>query len=59
MVAVAALLDTLSVPSANGMDKVYCQLKDILGVAATHQAERSLQRRVEVSISSPYHSKGS
>jgi hypothetical protein len=52
-----ALLVTLLVPSADGVDKVYYQLKDILGVAATQQAESSLQRWVEVSISSLGHSK--
>jgi hypothetical protein len=31
--AVATLLDTLFVPSTNGADRVYHQLKDILSVA--------------------------
>jgi hypothetical protein len=53
----AALLDTLLVPSTDGVDKVYRQLKDILGITAVQQAESSFQRRAEVSISSPGHSK--
>jgi uncharacterized membrane protein len=57
--AVAALLDTLLMPSADGVDKVCHQLNDILGVAAEQQAESSLQRWVEVSISSPDYSKAS
>jgi hypothetical protein len=44
MVAVAALLDTWPTPSADGVDKVYHQLKDILGVTITQQAESLLQR---------------
>jgi hypothetical protein len=43
MVAVAALLDTWPTPSADGVDKVYHQLKDILGVTITQQAESLLQ----------------
>jgi hypothetical protein len=44
------LLDTLPAPSADGVDKVYHQLKDILGTTAMQQAESSLQCRPEVSI---------
>jgi hypothetical protein len=32
--ATMALLDTFSTPSTDGVDKVYRQLRDILGVAA-------------------------
>jgi hypothetical protein len=35
MVMVAALLDTLHAPSTDGVDKVYQQLKDIIGTTAT------------------------
>jgi hypothetical protein len=35
MAAVAALLDTLSAPSSDGVDKVYRQFNDILGITAT------------------------
>jgi uncharacterized membrane protein len=59
VVVVAALLDTLLMPSADGVDKVCHQLNDILGVAAKQQAKSSLQRWVEVSISSPDCSKAS
>jgi hypothetical protein len=42
-VAVAvALLDTLPVPSTDGVDKVYHHLRDILSVAVEQQAESSL-----------------
>jgi hypothetical protein len=42
-VAVAAvLLDTLLAPSANGVDKVYHQLKDIFSIAIAQQVESSL-----------------
>jgi hypothetical protein len=42
-VAVAvALLDTLPVPSTDGVDKVYHHLRDILCVAVEQQAESSL-----------------
>jgi hypothetical protein len=47
---VVVLLDTLLAPSSNGVGKVYQHLKDILGTAATQQAESSLQHRVKVSI---------
>jgi hypothetical protein len=56
---VTTLLDTFDAASINGMDKVYHQLKDILGVSTVQQAESSLQRRTEVSTSSPGHSKTS
>jgi hypothetical protein len=59
MVAVAALLDTWPTPSTDGMDKVYCQLKDILGVTIAQQVESLLQRRAEVSLSSLGRSKAS
>jgi hypothetical protein len=42
MVAVATLLYTLPAPSAEGLDRVYHQLKDILRIAAAQQAESSL-----------------
>jgi hypothetical protein len=42
MAAAAMLLDILPVPSTDGIDKVYHQLKDILGVATAQQAESSL-----------------
>jgi hypothetical protein len=47
---VAAFLYTLAAQSANGVDKVYRQLKDILGTVTAQQAESSLQRMVEVLI---------
>jgi hypothetical protein len=55
----AALLNTLPMPSTNGVDWVYRQLKDILGVAAEQQAKSSLQQWVEDSVSSPGRSKAS
>jgi hypothetical protein len=57
MAVAIALLDTLPVPSTNGVGTVYHQLKDILGVAAEQQAESSLQRWDKVSILSPSYSK--
>jgi hypothetical protein len=36
------LLDTLPAPSTDRVDKVFCQLKDILDIAATQQVESSL-----------------
>jgi hypothetical protein len=42
VVAAVALLDTLPAPSIDRVDKVFCQLKDILGVATAQQAESSL-----------------
>jgi hypothetical protein len=39
VVAAAAVLDTLPTPSTDGVDKVYQQLKDILGTTAAHHAE--------------------
>jgi hypothetical protein len=36
------LLDTLFAPSADMVDKVYHQLKDILGITTAQQAESSL-----------------
>jgi hypothetical protein len=52
-----ALLDTLPAPSINGVDRVYCQLRDILGIAVEQQTESSLQKRAEASVSSPICSK--
>jgi hypothetical protein len=59
MAAATALLDTLSVPSTDGVDKVYHQLKNILGIATKQQAESTLQRWAEVSVLSLGHSKAS
>jgi hypothetical protein len=59
-VAVAmTLLDTLPAPSTNGVNKVYHQLRDILGVAIEQQVESSLQWRAEVFVLSPGRSKTS
>jgi hypothetical protein len=55
--AMAVLLDTLPAPSADVVDKVYQQLKDILSTAVAQQAESSLQRRAETSLLTPDHSK--
>jgi hypothetical protein len=52
MAAAVALLDTLLVPSSDGVDNVYRCLKDIIDVVATQQAESSLQQWVEISTSS-------
>jgi hypothetical protein len=57
MAVVVALLYTLPAPSTNGVDRVYHQLGDILGVAAEQQAENSLQRWVNISVLSPGHSR--
>jgi hypothetical protein len=54
-----ALLDTLPVPSADEVDKVYHHLKDILGYATTQQEKSSLQQWAELSTSSPGLSKAS
>jgi hypothetical protein len=59
MAVVAVLLDTLLTTSTNGVDRVYHQLKDILGIATEPQVESSLQRWVEVFVSSPGRSKAS
>jgi hypothetical protein len=59
MAAAATLLDTLPMPSTDGIDMVYHQLKDILGVATEQQAESSLQRQVKVSVLSLGRSKAS
>jgi hypothetical protein len=53
------LLDTLPAPSTNGVDKVYHKLKEILGVVTEQQAESSLTRWAEVSVSSQVRSKAS
>jgi hypothetical protein len=42
-------------PSTDGTDKVYRQLKDILGIATMQQVESSLQRQAEVLVSSLGH----
>jgi hypothetical protein len=49
---VTVLLDTLPAPSTDRLDKVYRQVKDILSIIATLQAESSRQHRADVSISS-------
>jgi Asp-tRNA(Asn)/Glu-tRNA(Gln) amidotransferase B subunit len=56
--AVIALLEIVPTPSIDGLDKVYHQLKEILGITTVHQEESSLQCQVEISISSLGHSKG-
>jgi hypothetical protein len=53
------LLDTLPAPSTNGVDEVYHKLKEILGVVTEQQAESSLTRWAEVSVSSQARSKAS
>jgi hypothetical protein len=59
-VAVATtLLDTLPMPSADGVSKVYQQKKNIIGVAAERQVESSLQQRAEFSITDLGRSKAS
>jgi hypothetical protein len=40
MAVAVTLLDTLPAPSADGVDKVYHQLKNILSIAATPQVEK-------------------
>jgi hypothetical protein len=45
MAVAAALLDTLPAPTIDEVDKVYHQLRDILGVATEQQAESLLQLR--------------
>jgi hypothetical protein len=57
VVMVAVLLDTFPTPFVDGVDMVYRQLKDILDIIATQQAERSPQHQAAVSISSLSHSK--
>jgi hypothetical protein len=54
---IAALLDTLSAPSIDGVDKVYQQLKNILSSTTAQQEESPLQHRVEAYISTLNHSK--
>jgi hypothetical protein len=51
--ASAALLETLPAPSANLVDMLYRELKDILGITVAQQMESSLQRQAEVSIPIP------
>jgi hypothetical protein len=43
MATTATLLDNLPTPSTDGVDRVYRQLKDILGITAAQQMESSLQ----------------
>jgi hypothetical protein len=50
---VAVLLDTLAAPSADGVDRVYRQLREILTIADARQVKTSIQRRAGVSIPSP------
>jgi poly(3-hydroxybutyrate) depolymerase len=57
--AAVALLDTLPTPSIDRASKVNQQLKDILRIVAEQQAESSLQRWAEASVSSPSRSKAS
>jgi hypothetical protein len=57
--ATIALLDTLPAPYVDEVDKVYRQLKEIIGIATAQQVERSLQHQAEISVSSPGRSKGS
>jgi hypothetical protein len=49
----AVLLDTLLLPSTNGVGEVYQRLKSILSTTATQQAESSLQHQVEASVLPP------
>jgi hypothetical protein len=39
MAAAAALLDTLPMPSTDGVDRVYHQLRDILDIATEQYVE--------------------
>jgi hypothetical protein len=48
--AMAALLDTLLVPSTDKVVKVYQLLKNILGTATAQQAESSFQHQIEPSV---------
>jgi hypothetical protein len=48
--AVAALLDTLSTPSTDGVGEVYQWMKNILGITAAQQVESTLQHRVKISV---------
>jgi hypothetical protein len=57
MAVTTALLDTLPMPSTDGVNKVYHQPKDILGIAIEQREESLLQWRAEVSVSIPGHSK--
>jgi hypothetical protein len=57
MATAAMLLDTLPAPSTDEVDRVYHQLKHIFSITAAQQAESSLQRWAEVSISNPGRSK--
>jgi hypothetical protein len=55
--ATTTLLDTLPIPSTDGVGELYQQLVNILGIAATQQAESSLQHQVEASVLTPDHSR--
>jgi hypothetical protein len=57
MAMAATLLDTLHAPSTGGVNKVYHQLKDIIGITAAQLIESSLHCWAEVTISCPGHSK--
>jgi hypothetical protein len=57
MAVAAALLDTLPTPSAEGVDRVYRTLKDILGITTAKQAESSLWHWAGVSVLIPSRSK--
>jgi hypothetical protein len=46
----ATLLETLPEPSTHGVDRVYRQLKEILGIAAAQQAEGSIQCQAVFSV---------
>jgi hypothetical protein len=50
---VAALLDTFSTPSTDGVGEMYQRLKSILGTITGQQAESCLQHWVEASVSPP------
>jgi hypothetical protein len=52
MAMMAALLDMLPANSADGVDKLYRQLEEILAIAAALQKESSLQHWAGVSIPS-------
>jgi hypothetical protein len=58
VVTAITLLDALLTPSTDGMDMLYRQLKEIIGITATEQTKSTLQHRVEISISISDRSKG-
>jgi hypothetical protein len=55
MAAMAVLLDTLPIPSTDGVGEVYRRLKNILDTAAAQQAESYLQHRAEAFVLTPVH----